>query len=930
MYNLTVPVVTLMALAPQKTNRLRQLVFEFDGVYDIHQAYDLIIPALRIDQFNTKDTANASLLVGSYWCHIVYYDVTHRLQGGMQMIEQSKVAASQLHEQLLEHNSTDEFSWYAVARWYDGAAKLMYRLGDHTQSRFWMALALQIVSPGGVLDSVCYYDIFSNQIRNRYEEKRQAGSRLASPEDEINQEIQDCIDKAICKLPDSLKAYAKGFGKLHEFIGFAQAACPMDRELLRGICSLYHNWSSLPTTARTERLSKSKHSEFIARALQDGYRLCQTLHQQACLQQDDNPELAIALWQQVITDGRWIRGALMSRQNILLQDHNLLRAGNSFRERRGLLVRAFDGLIDLADEIQQRSQIKQLEENSQVPPVLDIDLYGWTIQGAARRLEQLARFVTSDESLEDGRTIERLEARLMREVEQMLNSYRSVIKVATNKHAYATQFKWAYDRLISSAQSRNAIDEALYWVEESTSRDVLDMISTSIQPQLELEDLVFSTSISAAGYGLSPAKLPENDESNTVLSAASFVRANSENENLEIQNQIQSSIIAFEDHAEKNPVAASAISKDIHKQLLDFTCKTKAVVVRFIGVTQQNGKKLASALVSINGQLQQIDGVVLDDCLSALSKTLAQNVRGELRNAALLLAKQIGRDILDKLFVGKREEVMTSPLVCFVPTADTLHLPLHLGIIENQPLCYSTGTVYCGNLTALLTRGRLRGCWFENNEEKTLASIVSGHPGENGVRDFLGDESIAPKLSEKLNKTWFTGPDDFNLQSNADRVGVSSVTNIETMIAHNPTFMTIGAHGGYMAMEGTKLVHPYLKLGDDTILTPYHLATFNRMNKNRLVVLAACLAAQGSALEGGEVGGFYRALAALGAPAIALPFIPLIDIEARRFVRTLLTRLIDQNERVFLPTVITQVVRELAGDRSIESKVTYGGFGLFV
>jgi hypothetical protein len=921
-----------MVLVLQNAARLRQLVCEFDGLYDTHQAYDLIIPALGINQFDTDDSSQAALFVGSSWCQIVYYDVTHRLQGGMRMIEQSKDATTKLHEQLTKNKSTDEFSWYVVARWYDGAAKLLYRLGDHTQSRFWMTLALEIVSSTSI-NSVCYYDIFSNQIRNRYEEKRQAGLDAMKSAQASNQEIQKHIDEAIKKLPDALKTYAQGSGKLRDFIKLTQAACPMERELLRGICSLYHNWSSLPTTARTERLSKSKQSEFIARALQDGYRLCQTLHQQASLQQDENPELASTLWQQVIADGRWIRGALMSRQNILLQDHDLLRSGQSFRERRGLLVRAFDGLIDLADEIQQRSQIMKLEENSLARPILDIDLYGWTIQGAARRLEQLSRFVASDETLEDGRKIEHLQNRLMREVEQMVNSYRSVIKVATNKHAYATQFKWAYDRLISSALSRNKIGEALYWVEESTSRDVLDMISTTIQPQeLKSEDLKFPTASFAPGDSVPPATLPENDDGKSILAAASFVRANSQPENLEIQLKIQSSIVAFEDHAEKNPVAASTISKDIHQQLLKFTGESKAVVVRFIGVTLNDGRRLASALVSINGQLQQIDGIVLDDCLSALSKTLEQKESQGLRKAAHFLAKQIGRDILDRLFAGRLEQVLASPLVCFVPTADTLRLPLHLGIMSDQPLCFSTGTVYCGNLTALLTRGRLRGCWVDTDNQSTLASIVSGHRGNDGNRDFLGDEAIGDsQLTGKLkDRIWFTGPEDFASPENTNRVGVSSLTNIATLIQRNPTFMTIGAHGGYMAMEGNNLVHPYLALGDDCILTPYHLATFKPMNKNRFVTLAACLAAQGSALEGGEIGGFYRALAALGAPAIALPFIPVIDSDARNFVSELLSRMIDQDKRVFLPTVMTEVVRKLAGSKSIEGKVAFSGFGLFV
>lgn len=921
-----------MVLVRLNDARLRQLVCEFDGLYDTHQAFDLVIPALDINQFDNEDPSQAALFVGSSWCHIVYYDVTHRLQGGVRMIEQSKDACTKLHEQLTKTNSTDEFSWYVVARWYDGAAKLLYRLGDHTQSRFWMTLALEIVSSKST-NSVCYYDIFSNQIRNRYEEKRQAGLDAIKTDQSINQEIQKNIDDAIEKIPDSLKTYAQGKGKLRDFIKLAQAACPKERELLRGICSLYHNWSSLPTTARTERLSKSKQSEFIARALQDGYRLCQTLHQQASLQQDENPELAGTLWQQVIADGRWIRGALMSRQNILLQDHDLFRSGQSFREQRGLLVRAFDGLIDLADEIQQRSQIMKLEENNPAPPVLDIDLYGWTIQGAARRLEQLSRFVASGEALEDGRKIEDLQTRLMREVEQMLNSYRSVIKVATNKHAYATQFKWAYDRLASSALSLNKIGDALYWVEESTSRDVLDMISTDIQPQeLKSEDLKFPTASFASRDSVPPATIPDNDDSKSILGAASFVRANSQPENLDIQLKIQSSIVAFEDHAEKNPVAASPISKDIHLQLLKFTEESKAVVVRFIGVKNNKGKKLASALVSINGKLQQIDGIVLDDCLSALSKTLEQKESQGLRIAAHLLAEQIGRDILDRLFAGRLEQVLARPLVCFVPTADTLRLPLHLGIVSNQPLCFSTGTVYCGNLTALLTRGRLRGCWVDTDSQSTLASIVSGHQGNDGNRVFLGDEAIGnPQLARKLNdRIWFTGPEDFTSLANAKRVGVSSLTNIASLIGRNPTFMTIGAHGGYMAMEGNNLVHPYLSLGDGCILTPYHLATFNRMNKNRFVALAACLAAQGSALEGGEIGGFYRALAALGAPAIALPFIPVIDSDARNFISELLTRMIDQENRVFLPTIITEVVRKLAGSKSIEGKVAFSGFGLFV
>jgi hypothetical protein len=923
-----------MELEPQKINRFRQLVRDFDGLYDTHQAYDLIIPALDLNQFTTDSIAAASLFVGSSWCHIVYYDVTHRLQNGMQMIEKSKTAAKELLEQLTRTNSTDTFAWYVVARWHDGAAKLLYRLGDHTQSRFWMSVALNLASRGSS-KSVCFYDVFSNQTRNRYEEKRQAGLSEMQSAEAIDREVKEQIIEAIEKLPDALRLYARGSGKLDAFLKTAQAASTEERELLRGLCSLYHNWSSLPTTTRSERLSKSKLSEFIARALQDGYRLCQTLNQQASLQQDDNPELATTLWQQVIADGRWIRGSLMARQNILLQDYVLTKSGQSFHERRAILVQAFDGLIALADEIQQRSQILKLEEDILAPAVLDIDLYGWTIQGAASRLNKLSRFVSSDEPLDDGRTLAHLETRLMREVEQMLSLYRSVIKVATNKHAYATQFNWAYDRLISSAQSRNKVGEALYWVEESTSRDVLDMVSTNIQPnKLETDDLTFPAvpAYFTAQCNQPSASQVEDDDNKSILAAASFVRTNSQNEKLAMQ--IQSSIVAFEEHAERNPVAASSVPRDIYEQLLTFTRESKAVVVRFIGVKQKGGKKQASALVCVDGQLQHIDGIELDECLSALSKTLSQQGPQDLRDAAFTLATQIGRDILNKLFAGRLDKVLASPLVCFVPTADTLRIPLHMGIFADQPLCFSTSTVYCGNLTALLSRGRLRGCWVERDSQSTLATIISGHPDKNkyGHRVYLGNEAIGDAhLAQKLrDRFWFTGPEDFQSHGNLRRLGDSSVANIAGLIELDPTFMTIGAHGGYMEMEGKNVVHPYLELGDDCILTPYHLAIFKRMKKNRFVVLAACLAAQGSNLEGGEVGGFYRALAALGAPAIALPFIPVIDSDAREFVSTLLTRLIDQDKRVFLPAVMTEVFRELAGTKSTKGKVVLSGFGLFV
>jgi hypothetical protein len=94
-----------------------------------------------------------------------------------------------------------------------------------------------------------------------------------------------------------------------------------------------------------------------------------------------------------------------------------------------------------------------------------------------------------------------------------------------------------------------------------------------------------------------------------------------------------------------------------------------------------------------------------------------------------------------------------------------------------------------------------------------------------------------------------------------------------------PEFFLYAGHGHFHPAHAE--LGPYLDMRDSAgrrdRLTPFDIALRVRLPRNRLTILAACLAGQAGQTPGGDVGGFLRAFMAAGAGAIAVPLWKVLD-----------------------------------------------------
>jgi CHAT domain-containing protein len=121
---------------------------------------------------------------------------------------------------------------------------------------------------------------------------------------------------------------------------------------------------------------------------------------------------------------------------------------------------------------------------------------------------------------------------------------------------------------------------------------------------------------------------------------------------------------------------------------------------------------------------------------------------------------------------------------------------------------------------------------------------------------------------------------------------------LEAISAVQPEFLIYAGHGDVIAQVAE--LGPYLQLpaaanGDaggpaqSEIITQFDIALRLRLPRNKLTVLGACLAGRSAQTEGGDVGGFLRALIAAGAGAISAPLWSVKDAAMVETVNHLLT-----------------------------------------
>lgn len=927
---------------------LRSFFAAFDSFFDVLQAYDVVLPVVSatprpIDPAS-EDLDWLTAYVGSSWCRIVAADVRYELPVGAMEIERSREAARSLWQRVFDFEETsDELPRYIAVRWYDGAGKLLYRRGDHTESR--MSISRAFAKAGAEREKgrlwYCWPDIASNDIRNEYEEKRQSGLAREAYEGAARRYL-DLLQSTLTLMTerrgvDMTKAFEDASDPSR-----VEAICRTlsfpERELLRGLSSIYHNMSTLQPHGEElihiSRNDASTRAEIIARGLGDEYRLGQVLLAQARLDRDDDPDRAKRILKELRDRVAWRRGKFMARQQLAVLDwelHERFRKNaptvpTDHRASVETLVGAIQELFGLVDELQNRQrELGDLE-------ALDIDVHAFTVREAQKLLRVLKGI--DDESTQ--RRASALERRYVAELEQMVRAQKRVVKVAVYKHAHSLNVRPAFAELIRRALDERKVDKAFALVEESMARDVLDILASrkEIADERRFSPAVFHPPVDA--------KSPQADSEETAT-LPSLRHATTEKA-VDLREQIVLRRRRFEERALVNPVEPAEPIPNLADFVKNFTCEQPVTVLRFF--LEQDETEKFGVFRFHRGELSVIRDLSARESLVTLNRFIEDCERRRLprtsmyRNRLAELGNLIWRELIGPALAGLDvDRDMAGQSLVFAPADRLFRLPLHLAIEPGaRPIGLRLPAFFTTSCRALVMERRY--AWRTAVVERLEHFGVVCTPHDRPNRAPFGADTLHVLTEETGAHVTWCGPACLESQfQHLHWVGEATSENVCVLLTENPRWLFAAGHGNFLK-DGNE-AYPYLILPQDPhggIITPYDIAALPRpMSNNQLTVLAACLSGQGSHLDGGEVSGFIRALVAAGGGALGLTLWPVEDSMAaavtQQVIRAILgiaRRSSTDRQRVDLPELLRWASAQVSGDNDLGRMCSAACFALYV
>ncbi|GAA1655382.1 CHAT domain-containing protein [Catellatospora bangladeshensis] len=854
---------------------VRDLVQAYDVDYDVPFRHGLAGGVLQLKQaFRPVPGAGAGRLarrVGAYWCDIVRADVELDLQQGLALVDASRADAARLTE-LLDPSDEDLFPAYAAARWHDGAGRVLYRSGSHARGRMHFTTGLEVAERHGLW--WCLPDQRSNVLRARLEEARQAAPEvMARRTAEIIAEM--AAEAARCEQAADEAGVPRDGNAL-----------PLDRrwrEFLRGYSNVLHNLSFALHHDRqpVAALGRSLRSLAVSEALGDSYRQAQSLNHQAivigahhvALHRD--PAEADALYRRIL-HLRWARGRRIAQQQLA--------------RRKG----GFEGAAELAGLLAELAAESAATGGA---AGLDIDLRSFTVscyQGVSAGLPDT----------EEGRAA-RADA-AGRELE-MARSVRQVIALPAYKRAYGGAVRPVYSRRIAhlieqpatGSGDRDRYEEILSLTEESSGRELLDLMSTAALPQLDLAEdeeaapADGSGSEAAGGSGEAAqavpsargqaaaaqprAEQPGGDEPESEQPESDGTRGGRRDGLRRAADpaEVEADRVAlleresrFEEQFLRRPLEAAPHDPDVARRAEMFVINHPGTaLVRYFTYGQGAGLTLGAFVIRDGLRRPVVCGPYAP--VQELINELAAR-----RSPREEHSRRIWRLLVEPL-LGDLGDPSTLDHLVVVPTDGLFSLPLHIA----SPDGYAPGSVPLGaqvplslsvSVTAFVTRGRylLRRQRVSGSDD--LAALVVDDPVISG-KELVGTGwpehrmLVAGRLPKGL------GVDV--RRHRADWDGLAAA------VGTRPEFFVYAGHGRYLAEYGE--LGPFLQIDDrhgrPDRLTPFDVALRLRLAGNRLTILGACLAGQGAQTTGGDVVGFVRSFIAAGAGALALPLWRVLD-----------------------------------------------------
>jgi hypothetical protein len=833
---------------------VEDLITRFDVDFDIPMRQSDAVGMLRLaGAYNPApdgDIRATARRVGAYWCEIIQADMAYEPLTGLRLIEASRADAERLLAHLKSVSSAngptanggqrptpDPFVSYVVARWYDGVGRIRYRLGDFTPARIAFGTATDTAMAAGLWWVMP--DLRSNRMRADFEERSQTARDRPEGTDAFGLVPQF---RALCS---SLLVQARTF---RVALPTSAQAPPRHREFLRGYANALHN---LATALRQDgdsakALEVTGESLAVSRALGDSYRVAQSANLRALC---DAPN-AVTYYQDLL-DQPWPRGTRIARQNLAIR-----KGGPQGLKELGAML----------DDL-ERDQGGTGRQTG-----MDVDFYAYTVRGYARVAGELP---------EDSRPGDVLDRRLT-----MARTVRGAVALPVYKRAYARHMRPAYlqaiaARVVTGDGSRENLERILSLVEESSGRELLDLLGSSRPPLL-----------GPPGRRQAGAEVPEPAAPPTPGEGR---RAAPQSPTAEDAEALRTLIVRREQEYEEwflqHPLTSVTHDEDIAHQLVQYTLNHQgSCVVRYFSYSAPDGirgdggeavREQLGIMVCRDGLLTLLPAVPYGQVTA-----LARQVTADLADGAP--AAETCHSIWELLIAPVWEHATKGgPLthLTLIPTDDLFALPLHVATEpgDDRPLAARVPLSHSVSVAAFVTRGRhlLKRQLMEADDD--LAALLVTDADATG-REIVGT-GWAPEHIVVAGDVFGGFPDPASAPGPARR-HPADWSGVAALVECKPEFFVYAGHGTYV--ETAEGVGPLLNLGQEDVLTQVDLALHLSLPRNKLTVLGACLAGQGMRSDGGDVLGFMRSLMVSGAGAIGVPLWKVLDSTMVATVRALL------------------------------------------
>ncbi|MFF7323153.1 CHAT domain-containing protein [[Kitasatospora] papulosa] len=812
---------------------VEDLILRYDVDFDAPMRQATAIGLLRLAGVHTPDPSSGlrgiARRLGAYWCEMVLADVAYEPLTALRLIEASRPDAERLLADLAAGGGptgSEAFTAYVVARWYDGVGRVRYRLGSYTAARIAFGTAVGVAADHGVWWA--RPDLISNHVRARFEEQGQASRR-----DDGRRAERDFVGP-MERARDDIAALAAARGVDLESAPTASSPA-RHREFLRGWSNALHNVATaLRQEGRTEEsLQQSRASGAVSEGLGDIYRKAQSLLNEALCEPGDPTHLFEELRDLGIgPDGRpgpgWPRGRRIARQQLAA------RRGDA----QGLA-----GLAELLDDLERDAAGPERRSG------LDVDFYAYTLGLYSRTAAGLPA---------DGRPGDVVDRWV-----HMARSVREAIALPVYKRTYSRLmrpvFLRAIGRRVTECDHRQrSLEGLLSLVEESSGRELLDMLASSSPPALGPPSSALPGPVRPAGA----------DGPGRRSTLGSMDDAEAE----EAKRLLQEREEQYEQYFLGHPLSSATHDEDIAHQLVQYTLNHPgSCVVRYF----RYGGPLDPRMDGEEAPEPDSLGVmVCKEGILTLGRPLPYPAVAAL--AARVLADIQARFVPQPDTCRSIWELLVAPVwahatrgealthLTLIPTDDLFAIPLHVATEPGglDPLAARVPLSHSVSVAAFVSRGRhlLKKQLMEDDDD--LAALMSTDEaatgGEIAASGWPVDRvHVAGRVPAVL-------ADRIAGTHRADWEGLAELVSVE------PEFFVYAGHGTYVERDGGS-GDPLLYLGSADRLTQYDLALRVALPRNKLTVLGACLAGQGMRSEGGDVLGFMRSLIISGAGAIGVP-----------------------------------------------------------